>query len=90
MAGHPEEPVPGVAAVRRVMPHPERLGRVTVSDLLGRATALAGGAHFRSKQSIYYKIWLLYKSRLGQYHPSRLVLTPPLGRKPQGKRTKRR
>ena len=55
-------------------------GNPNLSDLLGRATALAGGAHFRSKQSIYYKTWLLYKSRLGQYHPthddpSRLVLT---------------
>ena len=56
-----------------------------LSDLLRRATALAAGAHFRSKQSSYSKNIVAF-SRLGQYHPStsRLVLTPPraLGRKP--------
>ena len=34
-------------------------GYPNLSDLLGRATALAGGAHFRSKAIYYYKTCLL-------------------------------
>ena len=47
-----------------------------LSDLPSRATALAAGALCRSSKLIIIKktVWFLV-SRLGQYHPSRLVLT---------------
>ncbi len=52
-------------------------GNPNLSDLLGRATALAVGRISGLKQPIIIRSDC-YKSRLGQYHPSRLVLTMPL------------